>query len=758
MKKILFILIILQLFLHHLNALNESRKVTLQLPWLHQFQFAGYYVAKEKGFYKEFGLDVTFKEMNNNVDITKDVLNGISNYSVGRSSIILDKMKGYDIVALCAIFQNSPLILLSLQNSNLKTIDDLKHKNIMLTNDAISTVAIHAMLVSNGLNLNDITFQNHTYNLDDLIHKKTDALGAYISNEPYSLEVKGIPYTVFNPTDYGFNFYDGILFTSKKELENHPEDVYNFYKATLRGWQYAFENISETINLIYNKYNTQNKTLDALLYEAYSLKELAYTNDVPLGKLDEEKISEIAKIYSILGFAKNARMVSNDFIYNNKLVVFSAKEKEFLEKEKVLYLTQNFEPFYIQKNSPSKGIAIDIWDNLSSAIKLNSSYESILNHKNIEEKPTHKQHIIKLQHPNEAVNYANTLFTVPIKTYPFVIATRNNENFIATLTQLNEKKVGIVQNSIIVEKIKNTYPKVQFSEVSNTKEALELLSKGKIDAVIDILPTLTYLIKANSFFNLKISGTTEYKFDLRYMVNINETTLLSLLNKAIDNLNKEKIENIEQQYFQVLYAFHTDYSLLYKIGLPLFLCLIVFGLYNYRLKQEIKKRKLTEEKLYKAATIDMLTKLYNRSHIDTVFQEHLLSTKRYKIPLSIIFFDIDGFKKINDTYGHNLADTVLIDLANLTKQSIRTTDYVGRWGGEEFLVILPQTSIDQATIAAQHLKERIENFKFQIDQKVTCSFGVTNILENDTQNSAITRADNLMYYVKAHGKNGVKAG
>ena len=758
MKKLLFILIILQLFLYHLSAQKEPRKVTLQLPWLHQFQFAGYYIAKEKGYYKELGLDVTFKEMNNQVDITKDVINGISDYSVGRSSIILDKMKGDNIVALFAIFQNSPLILLSLSSSNIKTIDDLKHKNIMLTNDAISTVAIHAMLVSNGLNLNEITFQNHTYNLDDLINKKTDALGAYISNEPYSLEVKGIPYTIFNPTDYGFNFYDGILFTSQKELKNNPVDVYNFYKASLKGWQYAFDNISETINLIYNKYNTQNKTLDALLYEAYSLKDLAYTNGTTLGTLDDEKISEISKIYSVLGFAKNAKTALNDFIYNNKLLVFSQKEKAFLENEKIIYLTQEFEPFYIEKNNSTQGIAIDIWKNLVHAIGLNTQYEEVVNQNLIDNTLTQTKHAIKLQLSHENINYNHKIFTQAIKSYPFVIATRNDEDFISSLAQLNNNRVALVKNSIIGEKIKNKYPKINFIEVANPQEALELLSKGKVFAVIDILPTLTYLIKSNSFSNLKISGTTEYKFDLRYMADKNEKELIALLNKAIDNLNKEKIESIEQQYFQVFYASHTDYSLLYKIAVPFFLCLVVFGLYNYRLKQEIEKRKLTEEKLYKAATVDMLTKIYNRSHIDAVFQEHLLSTKRYKMPLSIIFFDIDGFKKINDTYGHNLADTVLVDLANLTKQSIRTTDYVGRWGGEEFLVVLPQTNIAHATIAAEHLKERIENFKFQIDQKVTCSFGVTQIQEDDTQNSAITRADNLMYYVKAHGKNGVKAG
>lgn len=757
MKKVLFILTLLPLFLCHLSAQGEPRKVTLQLPWLHQFQFAGYYVAKEKGYYKELGLDVTFKEMNNKVDITKDVVNGISDYSVGRSSVILDKMKGDNIVGLFAIFQNSPLILLSLESSNLKNISDLKHKNIMLTNDAISTVAIHAMLVSNGLNLNEITFQNHSYNLDDLINKKTDALGAYLSNETYALEVKGIPYTIFNPTDYGFNFYDGILFTSKKELENNPVDVYNFYKASLKGWQYAFENISETINLIYNKYNTQNKTLDALLYEAYSLKNLAYVDGTTLGSLDEEKVSEIAKIYSILGFAQNAKMALSDFIYNNKLLVFSQKEKEFLAKEKVVFLTGTSEPFYIEKSGSASGIAIDIWKSLSTSIQLNSQYETVKPN-GVDTKLTQIPHSVTLQLTNDALNYNHKIFTQTLKSYPFVIATRNDENFIPSLVQLNNKKVALAKNSLIAEKIKNKYPKINFTEVANSQEALELLSKGKVFAAIDILPTLTYLIKSNSFSNLKISGTTEYLFDLRFVADQKEKELISLLNKAIDTLSKEKIERIEQQYFQVFYSSHTDYTMVYKIGIPLFLCLIIFALYSYRLKQEIEKRKLTEEKLYKAATVDMLTKIYNRSHIDAVFHEHLLSTKRYKTPLAIIFFDIDGFKKINDSYGHNLADTVLIDLANLTKQSIRTSDYVGRWGGEEFLVILPQTDIDQATIVANHLKERIENFTFQIDQKVTCSFGVTQIQEEDTQNSAITRADNLMYYVKAHGKNGVKAG
>lgn len=758
MKSIYFYSIILLLFCGSLFAKEPLRKVSLQLPWLHQFQFAGYYIAKEKGYYKEYGLDVSFKEMNNNINLTQDVLNGISTYSIGRSSIILDKIKGDDIVALLAIFQNSPLILLALEELGLKNITDLTHKNIMLTNDAISTVAIHAMLVSNGVDLKALNFQKHTYNINDLIEKKTDALGAYISNEPYALEVKKIPYTIFDPKDYGFNFYDGILFTSQKELKDNPIDVYHFYKASLKGWHYAFNNVSETVNLIFNHYNTQNKTLDALLYEAYVLKELAINNEVPLGNLKEEKVEEIAKIYSILGFSKNFKMNLTDFIYNNKLLLFSSEEKQFLKEQKVSYITENFEPFYLYDTDFVRGIAIDIWEVLRKNTQLTSHYETLLDSNTAQKQLEETPHSIKLQLSYDTTDQEDMIYSNIIKSYPYAIATQNNEEFISTMNQLNYKTVLLVKNTLIAKKIKTQYPKINFIEVQNSKMALELLSSNKAFAFIDILPTLTYHIKSSHFSNLKISGTTSYTYNLRYMAHKNESLLIGLLNKAIESLDEQTLHQIEEKYFKIFYASHTDYSLLYKLGVPLFISLLIFGFYNFRLKQEIEKRKITEQKLYKAATIDTLTQINNRSQIDTILQEQLHSATRYKIPVSIIFFDIDGFKHINDTFGHNLADTVLIDLAQLTQNSIRSTDQVGRWGGEEFLIVLTQTNLEQATIAALHLKERIENFKFQINQTVTCSFGVTQLKDEDTPNSALTRVDTLMYYVKGHGKNGVKAG
>lgn len=758
MKKLYFTLIVLILFFNSAFAQEKLKKVSLQLSWLHQFQFAGYYVAKEKGYYKSLGLDVSFKEMNNNVNPTKDVINRVSTFSVGRSSIVLDKIKGDDIVALFATFQNSPLILLTLKESNFKSLSDLKHKNIMLTQDAIGTVAIHAMLMSNGIKMDELNFQSHSYNLKDLIHKKTDAYGAYISNEPYILDTEGIAHTIFNPMDYGFNFYDGILFTSKKELQENPEDVYNFYKASLKGWQYAFDNISETVQIIHNKYNSQNKSLDALLYEAYALKNLAYINGIPLGTLEHEKIEEIVKIYSILGFTKDTKINLSDFIYNNKLPVLSQKEKQFLENKKVVYLSESYEPFYLYINDSLRGISIDIWESICRNIKFNTQYELPLEHKETSKKLLSTQHAIKIELPNEEHKYENAIYSKTIKSYPYVIATRNNEEFITSMNQLNNKTIFIIKNANITMLLKNKYPSIKFIEVKNTQIALDMLSSGRGFALIDILPAVTHAIKTGSFSNIKISGSTPFNYNLRYMAHEKEKELIGLLNKAIETLDANTLKEIEDEYFKLQYASYIDYDLLYKIGIPMIIFLLIFALYSFRLKQEIEKRKQTEEKLYKAATTDMLTNINNRSQIDNIFQNELDNAQRYDTALSIIFFDIDNFKRINDTFGHSLADTVLIDLAKLTKQHIRTADKIGRWGGEEFLIVLPQTNLDQATKVAHNLRGQIEQHTFQINQRVTCSFGVTQVLKAETLNSALTRVDQLMYYVKEHGRNGVKAG
>lgn len=317
---LLFILLISSLFA------NEDKKIALQLSWLHQFQFAGYYIAKEKGYYKDYGIDLDIKEFNFNINISKVLQNKSADFVIGRSSLLIDKANNEDVVALFSAFQNSPLMLLVREDSGIKTIADLKDKKVMITPDAKDSASIIAMLNSQRISLDDINVIKHSFNLDDLINKKVDAMASYVSNEPIRLEDKNIKYKVFHPKDYGFELYSDILFTSSTFIKENPQLTQDFYDATEKGWEYAFENIGKTAQIIYEKYNSQNKSLVHLVAEGEALKKLSFhPNTNNIGCLDEIKLQKIVDIYKIMGLLQDDINL-NEFIYDyNKHDSFNLK-------------------------------------------------------------------------------------------------------------------------------------------------------------------------------------------------------------------------------------------------------------------------------------------------------------------------------------------------------------------------------------------------------------------------------------------------
>jgi diguanylate cyclase (GGDEF)-like protein/PAS domain S-box-containing protein len=179
--------------------------------------------------------------------------------------------------------------------------------------------------------------------------------------------------------------------------------------------------------------------------------------------------------------------------------------------------------------------------------------------------------------------------------------------------------------------------------------------------------------------------------------------------------------------------------------------------------QDITERKILEEKLrqseedYRLLSImDSLTSSYNRRYFEQRLEEEIERTKRNKMPFSLIMFDIDDFKTINDTYGHSIGDKVLINVVELVKNRIRKTDFIARWGGEEFMVLLTNTNLQFAEMLALELKNGICKLNIPEIDFVTASFGVTDFHQDDTLNSITKRVDDIMYAAKAAGKNCVK--
>jgi diguanylate cyclase (GGDEF)-like protein/PAS domain S-box-containing protein len=152
---------------------------------------------------------------------------------------------------------------------------------------------------------------------------------------------------------------------------------------------------------------------------------------------------------------------------------------------------------------------------------------------------------------------------------------------------------------------------------------------------------------------------------------------------------------------------------------------------------------------------DALTGINNRRSFGGKLDELLNISLRYGRPLSLIMFDIDRFKNINDTYGHEIGDFILKEICAVIKEDLRNTDFFARYGGEEFVVIAPETSLSTAVELAERLRLKSEKHDFNIGQYVTCSFGVTEAKGNDTPQSIIYRADAALYEAKETGRNKV---
>jgi len=749
---------ILTIILFFTVTLNANQKVTLYLDWLNQFQFAGYYIAKEKGFYQELDIDVEIKEFENSKhSISENVILNEATYGVGKSSLILNKNENGSIILLSSIFQESPMILLTTESSNIKTPKDLENKKLMITSDAKESASISAMILSQGLNLNNIQFLEHSFNINDLLNGKIDAYAAYLSNEPYLLDKRGIKYNIINPNDYNFNFYEGILFTSKKELLNNPTRVLNFNEASLKGWDYAFNNIEESAKIIYEKYNTQNKTLDELIFEANVLKKLSNIEKGFLGQINPTKINEINSFYKFLGLNTQANFDANSFIFDKTKVLLDKNTNNYLRDNQFTLLVQpNNIPYSFKMTNTLIGLEIDFWNLLSE--KTNKPF-------NIEETIGNNSLNIftdsiktKFKYSTKYIKSDKYIYTNSIAKIPIVMATKYTKNSVNNLEHLNGVTIGVFSDLDIIKNLQTKYPKINFIEINSIDNGFHRLKRNEIYGFVNDIYSISHKINFEKLSDFKIALTLDGYLNIFLETEIINKPFIDLLNIAISKLSIEEKNNILNTYQQILYHEKNNIIDILKYLVPLFLLLGVFMYMNFKLNSEIKKRKEIEKELLKLANKDSLTNIFTRRKIEELCEHEIDRNYRYHTIFSIIFFDLNDFKPINDKLGHHIGDEVLIKVAKTIANNIRNSDSLGRWGGDEFLIILPETNIEQAKKLVLNLEEKISDIVFDSNKnlKISCSFGVAEYQKEDTFDSLMERADKLMYISKANYKKNKK--
>ncbi|MDD2699059.1 MAG: ABC transporter substrate-binding protein [Arcobacteraceae bacterium] len=495
------------LFIPFLLFSQDLEKVSLQLNWKYQFEFAGFIMAKEMGYYKEANLDVEIKEYQNGVNITKDVLDNKVNFGLKNNALTIENKKIIPNILLATYFQTSPFIIVA--QKEIKNPAQLRGKKVMIEQEEIVSGPIDLLLENYNINTNNTIFLPHSFDVEAFINKDIDAMSAFTSNELYFLDKLGITYTVLNPANYGFYTNAVNLFTSPKEYNNHKVRCDNFVKATNRGWEYALSHTKETIQILQTKYSV-SKSKEALFYEANVTKKLMMTNIYKIGELtpeltirlykqlkasnsiqtDENMEDMTKKIYAM--FTKSEKVI--DYLFLAQLFIFFTfislglfYKQSILKKlnQELTFLKENLQKEVDYKNILLKELHHRVKNNLQiilSILSINSNKEVIKNQINA----------IKLAH--EKLTYNGVDNSVDLPNY---LADLGYEVTLALKIEIeilgNAKKVdidtainiGIIINELISNSIKyaldhNPTPSITITiETINEKTQIIYCDNGK---------------------------------------------------------------------------------------------------------------------------------------------------------------------------------------------------------------------------------------------------------------------------------------
>lgn len=619
-------------------------KVVLQLKFHHQFQFAGYYAAKSQGYYQQAGLDVEIRSANKGDHSIEQVFNDTANFGVGSSSLLLKRHNGLPVVVLAVIFQHSPYVLLIPRAEKNQGLRDLINQKVMISAQAEELLAF---LKKSGVPLYSLDFTEHTYNLDDLISGKVSAMSGYITNQANTLNSLGFEYDAYSTRSAGIDFYGDNLFTSEKEIAEHPERVAKFLAASLKGWEYALAHPKEIITIIKQQYKS-TKSISDLLFEAQQMVDLIQPQLLEIGHMNPQRWQHIADTYASLN------MLPANFNVGSLLYDPAAKRKLRV----YLLLTAMF-----------MIILLLFMYHISRLI-------------------TAKKSAVK------EMRFMNTILkTQQQASIDGIITFDASGRLISTNNQL-KALWGLTDRTLSSQ----SPAQITFAMVKQIKDQQEFLQVAR---------------------DLR-NNTTEQHFA--------EMALTD--GRIFERFSAPMID--EHQHF------HGRF-------------------WSFR---DITQRKQAEEKIWLQANFDSLTGLPNRFMLKDRISYEIKQAQRTQKLVAILFLDLDRFKEVNDTMGHETGDQLLIETAKRLKQCIREIDMVARLGGDEFTIVI--SGLEQSQVQAI---ERIANkvlytlaTPFQLNDEqvyISTSIGISlSPADGDNSELLLKHADQAMYHAKALGRNG----
>ena len=536
-----------------------DEKIAIQFKWFHQFQFAGYYAAKELGYFAEEGLDVELREYDASSDFIEDVVSGRAEYGIADTGLLLSRLNGEPVVLVSQFFQHSPLIFVTLKESGLQTPFDLEGKKLMTYLQGSGDAPLRAMVEKALGSYEKSTWVDHSFSNQDLIDGKVDAMLAYSTNEPFWFFEQGKVVNLLDPRDYGIDFYSDNLFTSEQELKDHPERVKKVQRAALKGWKYALENPDHVIDLIQTKYNSQKKSLAHLTFEAREIAKLIDLRNFELGHYEPTRYQKIVESYQQLGLTDQNSIPSGFFLDDPGPITASKiqltdEERAWIEENPVIRVhnESDWPPFNFVENGEPQGYSIDYMNLLAKRVGIKVEYVT---------GPTWNEflELMKSGDLDVMLNIVKTperqkylLYTPAYANNPNTILS-HEKNTYKNIEQLFGKTVSLPKGFFYEEILERDFPQIEILPVKNMLESMKAVSFGEADAALGELAVFTHLINQHLMTELVISGELDLGDPELSLLNIathkDLPILASILSKGVTSITKKENLELQQIWF-----------------------------------------------------------------------------------------------------------------------------------------------------------------------------------------------------------------
>jgi len=593
--RILYILLLFAFSLFAQESKIELQKVSLQLHWKYQFEFAGFIAAKEKGFYKDVGLDVELREYNYGIDIEKEVLSGRATYGIYNSSTLIDYLRGEDIVLLASYFKRAALVLIT--TPDIKSPKDLIGKKVMASTKEDFELNFGEYFKGYGVDIDDIKLVPHTYKVDKFVNRDVSAMTAFISNQPYILETMDVKYNILDPSDDNLFIMQLELFTSQEELIKHAKRTHDFLKASKRGWEYALTHKREIANIIHQKYNT-TLSVEDLEKEAEGIQRLILPYTYEIGSIDTNFLKKQKELferkYKLFGRSLNNYIYQPD--ESIKKLNLTEEEKRYIQEHKDIKVCINYDLFPIDgyQNGHMTGEMASVYQIISemtglnfSAVPANSEEEL---HINLQSNRCQMISIVV----SESRNFPTINKTKPFSSTSFALLSKLEQSFIDNPRKLKGKLL-LIQKESLRDYLTYLYPyltiKVEYDKNKMVRDVLY----GKAYGIIAIDEQADYIIDQYGYGKLKINGFLAKKHPLHGSIGVqkSEPILQSIIEKALAKIPEQKIENIINSWRINRYKSTLDYSLTFKVIFVMVIIFLIMMYYQRKLRnfnRELEKQ------------------------------------------------------------------------------------------------------------------------------------------------------------------------